>query len=154
MYDGTVARWARDSDQLCLYWFPSFDHVVVANFTIVPLTAPGNANSNAIVHSTFASFNVYTTVLMELAQSLGPFSYPLLRTMEAYMMNTVVGWDPDFLPIYTEDGVQVRKRATGVYHRMWEPLGLRTPFCVAAAVNNIETVGNALSNDSLKLFVS
>jgi FAD/FMN-containing dehydrogenase len=41
--DGTLNQWVRDADQMTVYWFPNQGQVVVANWTIVDVSTPGNA---------------------------------------------------------------------------------------------------------------
>lgn len=68
--NGVAANWAKTTDQISLYWFPSFKEVVVANWTIVDSNTPGNAWTNDHVPPTYDNFNVLTGVIKEIAFGL------------------------------------------------------------------------------------
>lgn len=68
--NGMAMNWAKKTDQLALYWFPAFEEVVVANWTIVNVNAKGDAWTNDHVPTTYDNFNRIATVVKEIAFSL------------------------------------------------------------------------------------
>lgn len=44
---------AKNADQMSLYWFPEFNEVIVADWTIVDAHTPGNAYTYDHVPSTY-----------------------------------------------------------------------------------------------------
>lgn len=54
--NGKAIKWAKTTDELSLYWFPSSEKVVVSNRTKVCGKTPGNARSNDCLSSTYANF--------------------------------------------------------------------------------------------------
>lgn len=68
--NGVALNWAKESDQITFYWFPSFKEVVVANLTFVPANTPGSAISNAISPPTYGYFNFIATKAKETAYDL------------------------------------------------------------------------------------
>ncbi len=80
--NGTIFEMARRTDQLSIYWFPTFLSVVVSNWTIVDPRTPGNAETNDHVPSTSRSFNFYASRILEIAQSED--SIATLGLMQAY----------------------------------------------------------------------
>lgn len=64
--NGVAINWARTTDQISLYWFPTFKEVVVANWTIVDVNTPGNAWTNDHVPPTYDNFNILTNLLKEI----------------------------------------------------------------------------------------
>lgn len=70
LINGEALNWARTSDQITFYWFPSFKQVVVANLTFVPSDTPGNAFSNAIAPPSFGFFNFNANRAKEIIYGL------------------------------------------------------------------------------------
>lgn len=68
--NGVAINWARTTDQIAFYWFPTFEEVVVANWTIVDVNTPGNAWTNDHVPSTYENFALIAAVAKEAAFSL------------------------------------------------------------------------------------
>lgn len=67
--NGEAINWARSSDQIMFSWFPTFNEVVVLNYTFVPAKTPGNARSQLIpISSTETS--VFSTLYKESAFNL------------------------------------------------------------------------------------
>jgi len=148
--NGVAKHWARTTDQISLYWFPAFKEVVVANWTIVDESTPGNAWTNDHVPPTYQNFNILTGILKEilfdltsstcaLANSLGirntikntsiyllrPFlllGYKFLHILEYYLELALLIKIPDFVPIYTEDGIKAQNPAVGYYDLMFAPI--------------------------------
>ncbi|KAJ6638837.1 hypothetical protein Bhyg_11575 [Pseudolycoriella hygida] len=128
--NGVAKHWARTTDQISLYWFPAFKEVVVANWTIVDAETPGNAWTNDHVPPTYKNFNFLTGILKEivfgltsstcaLANSLG---YKFLHILEYYLELALLIKIPDFVPIYTEDGIKAQNPAVGYYDLMFAPI--------------------------------
>lgn len=65
--NGEAINWAKTSDQLTFYWFPSINEVVVSNFSFVPAETEGNAK---IFMSTSFESNVLNTIYKESAFNL------------------------------------------------------------------------------------
>lgn len=70
LMNGEALNWARTSDQITFYWFPSFKEVVVANLTFVPCDTPGEAISNAISPPTYGYSNLAGNKAKEVAYRL------------------------------------------------------------------------------------
>lgn len=68
--NGEAVKWARETDDLSLYWFPESEDVVVCNRTIVCADTPGNAHSNDFFSSTYANFARILTKAKEIAFGL------------------------------------------------------------------------------------
>lgn len=68
--NGEAVEWARNIDELSLYWFPESAEVVVSNRTIVRADTPGNARSNDFLSSTYANFARVLAKSLETAFSL------------------------------------------------------------------------------------
>jgi FAD/FMN-containing dehydrogenase len=118
--NGVVEEMAKVTDQLGLYWFPSLQKVVVANWTFVDVRTPGNAETNDHVPSTTRSLNWYMNRFVERAAR-----YDSLQTWHlgvAYFAATLYRKIPDNVPIYSEDGIHVQNPAVGFYHRMFAPI--------------------------------
>lgn len=64
--NGVGIHYAKTTDQLAFYWFPSFHEVVVSNWTIVDLNTPGLARTNDHVPSSYANFNAIATLGKEI----------------------------------------------------------------------------------------
>lgn len=67
---GEVIQMAQNTDQLSLYWFPTFNEVVIANWTIVDANTPGTDTTNDHVPSTYDNFSLIATLIKEIAFSL------------------------------------------------------------------------------------
>lgn len=67
LVNGEAISWAKTSDQLTFYWFPSISEVVVSNFSFVSAETVGNAKS--FMSTTFES-NVLNTIYKESAFNL------------------------------------------------------------------------------------
>lgn len=65
--NGEAINWAKTSDQLTLYWFPSINEIVVSNFSFV--TAETEGNTKISMSSSFES-NVLNTIYKESAFNL------------------------------------------------------------------------------------
>lgn len=65
--NGEAINWAKTSDQLTLYWFPSIAEVVVSNMSVVPAETAGNVK--LFMSTTFES-NVLNTIYKESAFNL------------------------------------------------------------------------------------
>jgi len=68
--DGTAINWARQADQMALYWFPSTSTVIVANWTIVDVNKTGNAFTYDHVPSTSDVMKVTVYNSLETLQEL------------------------------------------------------------------------------------
>lgn len=68
--NGKAIEMVQSADQMALYWFPEFNNVVVADWTIVDVNTPGNAFTYDHVPSVYANFAVIVAVLKEAAFSL------------------------------------------------------------------------------------
>lgn len=68
--NGVALNWAQTTDQITIHWFPSFNEVVVANLTFLPVDTPGKAWTNAIVPSTYDNFNLIGSIGKEIAMGL------------------------------------------------------------------------------------
>lgn len=66
---GTAIEWAKISDSIMFYWFPTLDEVIVVNYTFVTAETPGNAWDNLIPKVTYES-SVASTIYKELAYNL------------------------------------------------------------------------------------
>lgn len=67
--NGVAVNWAKTSDQIMFYWFPSIREVVVANLSFVPVSTPGNAYTS-IVPPTYGYFNFVFNKAKEIAYGL------------------------------------------------------------------------------------
>lgn len=61
---------AQNTDQISIYWFPAFNEVVVANWTIVDVNTLGNAFTYDHVPSIYESVALITAMVKESAFSL------------------------------------------------------------------------------------
>ena len=122
--NGSIEEMARNTDQLSIYWFPSFHNAVVSNWTIVDVGTPGDAWTNDHVPSTSRSFQFYSTRALEVAQAEN--SINTLNIFQAVSLLSLNRTIPDFPPIYTEDGVHALNPAVGYYHRMFAPICQKT----------------------------
>lgn len=68
--NGNALNWARNTDQISLYWFPAFNELVVSNWTIVDVNTPGDAFTYDHTTSTYANVNAITAVVRETAFGL------------------------------------------------------------------------------------
>ena len=118
--NGIATQLAFETDQISLYWFPSLKKVVVANWTIVDVNTPGNAETNDHVPVSSNSLNYVTTRVAELFQRFE--SIPALNLAQAYSTFSLYRKLPDVAPIYSEDGYHVQNPAVGYYHRMFAPI--------------------------------
>lgn len=64
---GEAINWAKTSDQLTFYWFPSINEVVISNLSFVPAETVGNAK---LFMSTSFESNVLNTIYKESAFNL------------------------------------------------------------------------------------
>lgn len=67
--NGKAIKMARNADQMSLYWFPEFNEVVVADWTIVDANTKGNAFTYDHVPSTYTSLS-YAVVSFFLIYSI------------------------------------------------------------------------------------
>lgn len=63
--NGVAIQWAKSTDQIAYYWFPAFEEVVVANWTLVDVKTAGNAWTNDHVPSTYENFALIASVAKE-----------------------------------------------------------------------------------------
>jgi len=103
-----------------MYWFPSQQKMVIANWTIVDPSTPGEAYTFDHVPSTTPSLNLLLTKGLELIQSQQN-SVRILNVVQAYTLEALLRNMPDFVPIYTYDGITVANPAVGYYNRMFAP---------------------------------
>lgn len=68
--NGVAINIAETTDQVSLYWFPTFGEVIIANWTIVNASTPGNAFTNDHVPSITSSFALMAATAKEFAFSL------------------------------------------------------------------------------------
>lgn len=68
--NGVAQNWAKNADQMILYWFPAFKQVVVANLTFVPADTPGNAISYGFVPPSYGYYNMITNKSKEISFEL------------------------------------------------------------------------------------
>lgn len=127
--NGQAIQWFRSADQLAMYWFPTTSDVVVANWTIVDPSTPGDAFTYDHVPSTYDEMNYFMRQMFELgttvteshcsaARSLG---YNMLQIGQIGVEQTLYTQVPDFVPIYTEDGYTVENPAVGYFDKMFAP---------------------------------
>jgi len=129
LLDGSIPLWLRQVDQMSIYWFPSVEKVVVANWTIVDVETPGEAFTYDHVPSSSSLFNRLIAPTSDLVQgmaestctALASLAYSLLFVLERYAMNSLLKNTPLFVPIYTEDGRTVVNPAVGYYDLMFAP---------------------------------
>jgi len=151
--NGSVIDIARNSDQVSIYWFPSFGKVVIANWTILEdVNTPGTAWTNDHVPSTYKSFNFLAAGAIDKIQGLD--STTSLNVFQAYMMRTLHELTPDFVPIYTEDGVKLENPAVGYYDDMFAPIcnssgSLQCPWFHGP--NNLTLLDNEIAIELEKL---
>lgn len=130
LMDGTARKWALQTDQISLYWFPSLSQVVVANWTIVDVNTDGDAWAYDHVPSTYDELNIIMKEFLESSALLTQGSCPsvrqlgfnLINTAQAYTQSTLLRTTPDFVPIYTYDGYTVANPAVGYYDKMFAPV--------------------------------
>lgn len=130
LINGTAQQWALEADQMSLYWFPSMNQVVVANWTIVDPNTTGNAYTFDHVPSTYDNFNILGSQVFEesavLTQNrcsaVRQLGFNTISILQSYMQTTLWTTVPDFVPIYTEDGVTVVNPAVGYYDKMFAPV--------------------------------
>lgn len=79
--NGVAKYWAQTTDQISFYWFPAFQEVVVANWTIVDVETPGDAYTNDHVPPTYDNFNVLTHYLKEIVFDLTASTCALANTL-------------------------------------------------------------------------
>ncbi|KAJ6643890.1 L-gulonolactone oxidase 5 [Pseudolycoriella hygida] len=152
--NGVGINWAKSTDQIAFYWFPSFHEVVVANWTIVDVNTPGNARTNDHVPSSYASFNALSAVGKEIIFGLtsstcavaNALGYTILHAVEYYLQLSLLIQTPNFAPIYTEDEFTVKNPAVGYYDLMFAPIcydderGPLKAACVWAHGDNAITI--------------
>lgn len=68
--NGEAIKWAKETDELLLYWYPQSEEVVVSNKTIVSADTPGNARSNDNLSTIYANFARIFAKAKEIAFSL------------------------------------------------------------------------------------
>lgn len=79
--NGKAVQMAQETDQISLYWFPAFNEVVVANWTIVDKNTPGTDYSNDHVPSTYSNFALFAELTKEIAFSLTESECALANTL-------------------------------------------------------------------------
>lgn len=79
--NGVAINWAKTTDQIAFYWFPTFNELVVSNWTIVDVNTPGNAWTNDHVPSTYENFALIAAVAKEAAFSLTSSSCELANSL-------------------------------------------------------------------------
>ncbi|KAJ6635180.1 L-gulonolactone oxidase 2 [Pseudolycoriella hygida] len=141
--NGVALNWAKTTDHINFYWFPSFKEVIVANLTFVPVGTPGEAFTNAISPTSYGYFNTIGTKVKEiaydltssdcaLASALGNTVAHVIELITRYSLTTqTLGT----LPIYSEDRVFIYNPAVGYPHSMLaticseKPAGLLGTAC-------------------------
>lgn len=68
--NGKAIKMAQNADQMALYWFPAFNEVVVADWSIVDVSTPGNAYTYDHVPSIYEGVAFAVAVAKEAAFSL------------------------------------------------------------------------------------
>lgn len=68
--NGTAVNMAKNTDQICFYWFPGFKEVVVANWTIVDKRTPGTDYTNDHTPSMYSNFALISSLVKEIAFGL------------------------------------------------------------------------------------
>lgn len=68
--NGKAIKMAQNADQMALYWFPEFNEVVVANWSIVDVNTLGNAYTYDHVPSVYTNFAFVVAIAKEAAFSL------------------------------------------------------------------------------------
>lgn len=68
--NGVAINWAKETDELLLFWFPGTKEVIVSNRTFVCKDEPGHASSNEYLSSTYADFARVSAKAKEIAFSL------------------------------------------------------------------------------------
>jgi len=104
------------TDQVVLYWYPSFQKVVVANYTRVGVNVPGTAHTNALIPPTSSSFNFFGKRMLETAQSTKSLQF--MNFLQYISFLALFKTIPDIQPIYTENNLLVQNPAVGYYHQM------------------------------------
>jgi len=122
LLNGSFIDMVNNTDQISLYWFPSFNQVIVANWTIVDASVPGEAWTNDHVPSTWITLNAPMIPGVELMQALDALSAPQLNLVQALTAQSLLTTVPDMQPIYTVDGFTVEMPAVGYYNRMFAPI--------------------------------
>ncbi len=133
--NGEAVKWAKSTDQITFHWFPAFNEVIVANLTFVSVDNYGTARTNAIVPSTYDSFNLLATTVKEIAMGLtssecaaaSTLGFTVLHAVE--FLNELSLWTqtPGFVPIHTEDGLIVSNPAIGYPQPMFSPICSEAP---------------------------
>ncbi|XP_037045984.1 probable L-gulonolactone oxidase 4 [Bradysia coprophila] len=129
LFNDKAIKWARNTDELTLFWFPSSEEVVVSNRTIVCDETPGNARSNDLLSSVYANFAKIFFKAKETAFKLtsnicaeaNAGGYEILHAIENFMKFSLVQNAPEMVPIFTEDGINVVNPAVGYPHMISSP---------------------------------
>lgn len=85
--NGKAITMAQNTDQISLYWFPAFNEVVVANWTIVDVNTHGNAYTYDHVPSIYESITAVTAVAKKTAFSLTSSTCALANSVGAEEYN-------------------------------------------------------------------
>ncbi len=83
--NGVAINWAKTTDQIAFYWFPTFQEVVVSNWTIVDVNTVGNAWTNDHVPSTYEYFALIAAVAKEAAYSLTTSTCALANSIGRFL---------------------------------------------------------------------
>ncbi|KAJ6645515.1 L-gulonolactone oxidase [Pseudolycoriella hygida] len=84
LQNGEAINWAKASDQLTLFWFPSINEVVVSNLSFV---APETVGNHKLFMSTTFRSNVLDTIYKESAYNLSSNDCTAASTLGNKMMH-------------------------------------------------------------------
>ncbi|KAJ6635226.1 L-gulonolactone oxidase 5 [Pseudolycoriella hygida] len=164
--NGKAIEMAQNADQMAFYWFPAFNQLVVANWTIVDANTEGNAYTYDHVPSVYKHFGYIATIAKEAAFSLttstcalaSSIGYTILHAISYFLELALIHQVPGWVPIYTENGFLIKMPAVGYYDVMFAPICHDTPqgFLQETCVwdngpNNITILDNEFGVDLPKL---
>ncbi|XP_037049943.1 L-gulono-1,4-lactone dehydrogenase-like [Bradysia coprophila] len=164
--NGVAADMARNADQVSLYWFPEFNEVVVANWTVIDKETPGTDKTNYFAPSAYSNLALVASLAKEIAFSLmesncavaNTLGYTLLHVFEYVMELALLIPVPDFIPIYSTQKGLFKNPSVGYYNEMFtticydEPKGTLGSACSwSHGVNSVLILDNEFNLDLRRL---
>ncbi|KAJ6646763.1 L-gulono-1,4-lactone dehydrogenase [Pseudolycoriella hygida] len=155
--DGRAVDMVKNTDQISLYWFPAFNEVVVANWTIVSVDTPGTDYTSDHTPSLYSNFAMIIALAKEIALGLtestcaaaNTLGYTILRVVEYFLELALLIPLPDYVPIYATQERVFRNPAVGYYDEMFapicydEPQGLLGEACAwSHGINGVTILDN------------